>query len=252
MTTHTISTSPFNLRVVAPSWLPCIERSLDCMNANYFARLAQSTDWLPGPDKILNAFSLPLNQVNYVLFGESPYPRSASANGYAFWDADVHELWSPSGLSKKVNRATSLRNILKMLLIAEGYLDKQHTTQDDISKIDKSALIQTNHAFFTQLLSKGFLLLNATLVLQASSPRYDARAWQPFIKELLACLLQHRPHVTFILMGRIANEIEQLLPHQPHQPIAKLYVEHPYNISFITNQRVIDFFAPLHLLKKQS
>lgn len=242
-----MTTQPFSFRAVAPSWLACVQRGLAQMDPAYLAHLAQTSHWLPGPENIFNAFSLPLNQVNYVLFGESPYPRQASANGYAFWDADVNELWSPTGFSKKVNRATSLRNMLKMLLIAEGYLDKHHTSQPDIATIEKSQLVQTNHDFFTQLLTNGFLLLNATLVLQADSPQKDARVWRPFVKELLACLLENRPHVTFILMGRIANEIEQLLPKQP---ISTLYVEHPYNISFITNPKVIDFFTPLHLLKK--
>ncbi len=241
-------TTQLGFNTVAPSWLPCLQRGLSQMNPDYLAHLTQSNHWLPGAEKIFNAFSLPLDQVNYVLFGESPYPRKASANGYAFWDADVNELWSSIGLSKKVNRATSLRNMLKMLLIAEGYLDKQHTTQQDIAAIEKSTLIQTNNEFFTQLLHKGFLLLNATPVLQEDSPQKDARAWRPFIKELLAYLLEKQPHVTFILMGRIAKEIEQLLPPKP---VSTLYVEHPYNISFITNPKVIDFFTPLHLLKKQ-
>jgi uracil-DNA glycosylase len=238
---------PFNFKAVHASWHECLNKSLAKMDANYLVQLSQCHRWLPGHEKIFNAFSLTIDQVNYVLFGESPYPRAQSANGYAFWDADVAELWSSSGLSKKVNRATSLRNILKMLLIAEGSLDKNHTTQPDIANLDKSHFVQTNHEFFTQLLNKGFLLLNATLVLQDGPPQKDARAWQPFIKELLACLLQRRPKVTFILMGRIANEIDKLLPHQPMQ---KLYVEHPYNLSFVTNPDVIQFFEPLGLLRK--
>jgi uracil-DNA glycosylase len=233
--------------VVDPSWQDCLTDSLAKISPDYLQQLTQSTEWLPGVEKIFSAFSLPLNQVNYILFGESPYPRKASANGYAFWDADVKELWSPTGLSKKVNRATSLRNIMKMLLIAEGALNESRTSQIDIAEIDKSKLVQTSEELFTQLLKKGFLLLNATLVLQSGPPQKDARAWQPFIKELLACLLQKKPDVTFILMGKIANEIDKLLPQQP---LKKLYVEHPYNLSFVTNPKAIQFFAPLHLLRQ--
>ena len=243
----TTRTPPFNLDVVDTSWRDCLNTSLEKINPDYFQQLSRSSEWLPGTEKIFNAFSLPLNHVNYILFGESPYPRKASANGYAFWDADVNELWSPTGLSKKVNRATSLRNILKMLLIAEGALDKNHTSQADIANVDKSRFVKTSEELFTQLLKKGFLLLNATLVLQAGPPQKDARAWQPFIKELLACLLQKQPNVTFILMGKIANEIDKLLPPQP---LKKLYVEHPYNLSFVTNPTAIQFFAPLHLLRQ--
>lgn len=215
------------------------------MDARYLQQLALSPDWLPGPEKIFNAFSLPLDQVNYVLFGESPYPRPESANGYAFWDAAVKELWSPTGLSKKVNRATSLRNIVKMLLVAEGALDQHNAGQEAIAELDKSALIQTNDAFFTGLLKHGFLLLNATPVLQSGPPQKDARAWAPFTQEVLACLLEQRPAIKFILLGRIANTIDDLI--QP--PVEKLYAEHPYNLSFITNPKVLDFFRPLHLLR---
>ena len=110
---------------------------------------------------------MPVAQTHYVLFGESPYPRAKSANGYAFWDAAVTDLWSESGLSKAVNRATSLRNIIKMLLVAEGKLTLVHTGQADIAKLDKTGLIATNAELFQQFLTHGFLLLNATPVLHA-------------------------------------------------------------------------------------
>lgn len=243
-----MTTALLQLQAVHPSWHECIKNGLAQMNPLYLEALAHSHDWLPGHEKIFNAFSLPIDHVNYVLFGESPYPRKASANGFAFWDADVNELWSQTGLSKKVNRATSLRNILKMLLLAAGSLNKENTSQESIANVDKSFLVQTNNEFFQQLLKKGFLLLNATLVLQPDgNPAKDAREWLPFLKVVLQYLLQKRPHIKFILMGRIANTIDTLLPDH-HQN--KVYVEHPYNISFITNPNVIEFFKPLQLLKK--
>ncbi len=240
-------TMPLNLNVADPSWLECLQKGLKKIDPDYLQQLSSTNNWLPGPDKIFNAFSLPLEKVNYVLFGESPYPRSESANGYAFWDASVHELWSPTGLNKKVNRATSLRNILKMLLIAEGLISKNNSGQDEIAKVNKDALVQTNTEFFNNLLRHGFLLLNATPVLQSGAPHKDARAWYPFTKELLDCLLLKRPHVKFILFGRIAGMIDNLISH-PH--LEKIYAEHPYNISFITNDKVIAFFRPLHLLRR--
>lgn len=239
---------PFNLNVIDPSWQEYLQQGLYAMDPHYLQQLTHSTNWLPGPEKIFNAFSLPVEKVNYVLFGESPYPRRESANGYAFWDAAVHELWSETGLSKKVNRATSLRNILKMLLIAEGLLSPENSTQDEIANIDKSSLIKTNHAFFSNLLEHGFLLLNATPILQDGAPHKDARAWQPFVKALLKGLIQKRPHVKFILLGRIANTIDPLIIDSN---LEKLYAEHPYNLSFIANKKVQDFFRPLHLLKSK-
>lgn len=237
----------FNLNAVAASWKPCIRDALQSVDSDYLEKLSHSHDWLPGPEKIFNAFSLPVDQVKFVLFGESPYPRGQSANGYAFWDAAVADLWSDSGLSKPVNRATSLRNIIKMLLVAEGLLDPKHTGQEYIAKLDKKNLVQTNHDFFNGLLQRGFLLLNATPVLQLKQVQKDARAWQPFLKYVLDFLLQKKPHVQFILFGNIANTIDTLIHHHHAET---LYAEHPYNISFITNQKVLDFFAPLHLLVK--
>ncbi|MHB1221743.1 MAG: uracil-DNA glycosylase family protein [Gammaproteobacteria bacterium] len=237
---------PFNLDTVHPSWKPCLKKGLAAMDPSYLDHLTHTLNWLPGPEKIFSAFSLPLDQVNYVLFGESPYPRAKSANGYAFWDAAVKELWSPTGLSKPVNRATSMRNILKMLLIAEGLLPPNNTSQEAIANIDKTHLIQTNDAFFNNMLNHGFLLLNATLVLQETgAPQKDARAWYPFIKEVTTTILTERPKVELILLGRIANTIDALLP--PIR-VKKLYAEHPYNLSFIHHPQVIDFFKPLHLL----
>lgn len=238
---------PFDLNKVHSSWQECLQRGISQIDPDYLQQLAHSRNWLPGPKKIFNAFSLPLDQVNYVLFGESPYPREESANGYAFWDASVNELWSETGLGKKVNRATSLRNMLKMLLIAEDMLDKNDQGQQTIARLNKQSLVQTSDALFNNFIQHGFLLLNATPVLGKDSPQKDARAFHPFTRELLECLLQHRPKVKFILFGRIANTIDSLIP-AAH--VEKLYAEHPYNLSFITNQQVLDFFRPLHLLRK--
>lgn len=240
-----MTTIPFNLAEVHSSWRPCLDKALANLNADYLRELAHSHDWLPGPDRIFNAFSLPLDQVNYVLFGESPYPRRESANGYAFWDAAVHELWSSTGLSKQVNRATSLRNLIKMLLVAESVLDQAYCNQAEIARINKQDYVQTGAALFENLLRHGFLLLNTTLVLQSGPPHKDAKAWQPFMRELLHCLQQARPQATYILFGRVANSIDDLMVSAQ---VKKLYAEHPYNLSFISNPDVLTFFKPLHLL----
>ena len=240
-------TTGFNSAAADSSWQPCIHAALDQLNPDYLQKLYQSEEWLPGKDKIFNAFSLPVNQVNYVLFGESPYPRAQSANGYAFWDAAVTDIWSATGLSKSVNRATSLRNIIKTLLVAEGLLDPSQTGQEAIAKVNKENLVKTNYEFFSNLLAHGFLMLNATPVLQPEQVRSDARAWRPFINQIMLFLLQKRPDAQLLLFGNVANEIDQLIT-QPG--IKKVYAEHPYNISFIHNPEIIAFFKPLHLLRQ--
>lgn len=171
-------TIPFDLTVAHPSWQDCLQRGISQIDPDYLQQqLARAKEWLPGPEKMLNAFSLPIDKVNYVLFGESPYPRSESANGFAFWDAAVQNLWSDTGLGKKVNRATSLRNILKMLLVAEGVINKTDTSQEVIAKLNKNAFVQTNDELFGNFIRHGFLLLNATPVLGVNTPQIDARAF---------------------------------------------------------------------------
>ena len=235
----------FNLDAVDSSWHQCIKQGLEKVDPLYLEKLYTNTDWLPGQKNIFNAFSLPVNKTQYVLLGESPYPRKASANGYAFFDAAVDQIWSDTGLSKAVNRATSLRNIIKMLLIAEGKLNPQQTSQSAITLIDKHNLVKTNKDLFQNFLRRGFLLLNATPVLRPDAVRQDARAWQPFIKHVLEYLFEKHPTAQLILLGNIANTIDKLIDHTE---IKRLYAEHPYNISFIHNPEVIHFFQPLHLL----
>lgn len=235
----------FNLTNVDRSWHLLLEEAMQQISPTYLTTLSKNKDWLPGPAKIFSAFSLPLSQTKYILFGESPYPRASSANGYAFWDAAVTHLWSETGLTKPVNRATSLRHIIKMLLIAEGLLYPHKTTQADIAHIDKTNLVQTNTELFQHFLAKGFLLLNATPVLREGEVKYDAKIWLPFLTHLLSHVLTKQPTIQLILLGKIAQIIEPIISSFH---VNTLIAEHPYNLSFIHNQKVIEFFRPLHLL----
>ena len=85
-----------------------------------------------------------------------------------------------------------------MLLVADEKLDAAQTTQEAIARLDKSTFVQTNQAFFTNFLQHGFLLLNASPVLQENQPpQKDAKAWHPFIKEVLEFLLAQTSARTF-------------------------------------------------------
>ncbi len=238
----------FDFAPVSPSWLTLIETALLEVPAQYTQNLSEDPNWLPGSKSIFNAFSLPFSEVKTILFGESPYPRAISANGYAFYDASVNGLWSETGLSKAVNRATSLRNIVKMLLIAEGLLSAENCSQDAIAGIDKSALIQTLPELFAHLNQRGFLLLNASLVLSDKPVNVDAKAWRGFMARLLELIYQAAPQTELLLWGNLAKIIDQFPATQNFQ---RRYAEHPYNLSFIHNPEILDYFRPLHLLLRQ-
>ena len=242
-----------------PDWQPVLLRGLQAVAAaqpEYLPALLDSA-FLPTEGRLLAAFSQPLANVRYVLIGEGPYPRAASATGLCFMDGAVGSLWSASGLSKAINRATSLRNFMKMLLVADGRLAPDHTAGDALVHVataaaaPESALIQTLAQLQENLLGNGFQLLNAALVFRPDVPPVkDARAWQPFMDVILTALAnaaatsgQIAP--TLVLWGKIAAQIEAL-PASLQFP--KAVAEHPYNLTFITNVPMQTLFRPMRLL----
>jgi len=127
------------------------------------------------------------------------------------------------------------------LLVAKGYLST-NTSQQAISQLDKTGLVQTARHIFEGMMQKGILLLNAALVYEEGRIPYHARHWRPFMQVLLEQLAVVRPSVQLILLGKIA----EVIPSN-RLPVG-LLAEHPYNLSFIANPRVIQFFKPLDLL----
>lgn len=223
-----------------PQWHAILQTALASMDTAYLTELVNHTDWLPGIDNLFAAFRQPLDGVRYILLGESPYPRQQSANGYAFWDAAVGTIWSLKGLSKEVNRATSLRNFIKMLIFAKGDIDI--LSQDAIAKLDKSLYWQTLEQLFLSMIHKGFLLLNASLVYEAKRIPFHARHWRPFMSSVLRQLASRENPVQLLLLGKIALDISEA------SLFTCLIAPHPYNLSFITNPDVLTFFSPLNLL----
>lgn len=231
----------FFLKGTHPTWHPRLTHALGAMDSNYLASLKQLNTWLPGMPYLLAAFSEPLASTRYILFGESPYPRAESANGQAFWDAAVGDIWRETGFSKAVNRATSLRNIMKMLLHARGDLVSDFS-QSAIAALDHTRYYQTLDAFFINMMNQGFVLLNASPVYEEKKIPYHAKHWLPFMEALLDSFVGDKHQIELVLLGRVAEKIPG------YARFSGLLAEHPYNISFITNPDVINFFKPMDLL----
>lgn len=254
--------SPFwsrQLQLAHPSWQPHLKNGLDAVHAanpSYLANLERA-HFLPTQDRIFAAFSQSIDDVRYVLIGEGPYPREESATGICFMDGGVDVLWSEDGLAKKLNRATSLRNFMKMLLVAEGLLDEALTTKEAVAKarhlgmqqqpplIERLAQLQEN------LFRQGFLLLNASLVFRADvPPAQDAKAWLPFLCVILSALTvkneNRKCEVELVLWGKIAEQVRAM---QKSHLFSLIIAEHPYNLSFVTNKSMQAFFKPMQLLR---
>lgn len=248
-----------------PSWRQVLHAGLAAMMAAdpaYLDNLAQD-DYLPTQGRLFAAFAQPLPAVRYVLMGEGPYPRPDSATGVCFMDGAVGSLWSHTlggGLSKPVNRATSLRNFMKMLLVAGGYLQPDHTSTEALAPITARAqapdspLIQTLADLQANLTAEGFLLLNAALAYRPHvPPLQEARAWQPLMQEVLDALADHaKQHAQspplLVLWGKIAGQLKAI-PALVRFP--QLVSEHPYNLSFIKNAGMQSLFGPMKLLEKR-
>lgn len=232
-------------------WREILQQALTSLTDEYTESLLRDDNWLPGSDQLLAAFQRDRAGLRYLLIGESPYPRRESANGIAFYDAAVGELWSDTGLSKAVNRATSLRNIVKTALLAEGLLQRDadgKITQEAIAGVDKHRLIQSLPELFDNLEAAGFLMLNATPVLHPErKPAVEARYWRDFLQQLLALVAQHSSQrITLLLWGKIANLVNDMPASERYD---KLVCEHPYNISFIDNPDMLRLFASLRVLQ---
>jgi len=183
--TNSISKNILEKSYVHSDWIPILQVALSKLDKGYLKSLMKDDSWLPGINHLLSAFCIPLSKANYLLLGQSPYPRKESAKGIAFWDNTVISLWNMHGFSKKLNRAVSLRNWIKALLVARGDL-LDDVTQNAIANIDKTGLVQTAEAFFQNLMAAGFILLNATLVFSQEKVRYHAKHWRPFLKNVLS------------------------------------------------------------------
>ena len=249
-----------SLEKAHPGWRPCLTEGISRMmevDSAYFAGL-ERVPFLPTRDRIFAAFSLPPDQVRFILVGESPYPREESATGYSFMDGAVRAIWSEGGFSKEVNRATSLRNFFKMLLVAEKTLSADDTGAKAIAQLRRrnpgSAFPYITHLDELQrnLHDRGFLLLNAALVFRRDvSPLKEAGAWLPFLQVVLESLLKHgtvsqEPLPVLVLWGNAAKKLERV---EAAAGFPQVTSEHPYNLSFIKNTGMQELFGPANLLR---
>lgn len=233
--------------MASESWDLLLSEAYASFNKDYQTFLEEDQSYFPSKENYFNAFkTLPKDKVKYILFGQDPYPRKESAGGYAFIDTKVENLFSPSGLSKEVNKATSLRNFIKMALVASHRLSIEDTSQEAISKLDRSEMIDSIEALRLNFEKNGVLLLNTALVFtDKQSSAKHIKAWRPFIQQLLLGL--ENENIKLILFGSHAKELKKHLPLTNFETIE---LEHPYNHTFISNTKALELFGPMHLLEK--
>ncbi len=233
---------------VDKSWQDVVEYAYEGLSPQYREFLEKDEGYFPVFKNFLNAFcTLPLEKTDYILFGQDPYPRCESACGYAFIDAKVKKIFGEKGLSKEVNKATSLRNFIKMLLVSEDYLKEEDVSQEAISRLDKSNLIDSIDELRLNFERSGVLLLNSALVFTSKEDtKLHVKEFRVFMQRLLSRLDRHG--IKLILFGNIAKDVKKSLPSSLE--FKTIETLHPYNVGFILDKKVQKFFRPLHLLYK--
>jgi len=229
------------------SWKRLLSKAYGELDEAYQAFLEEDKGYFPARSEYFNAFkTLPKERLKYILFGQDPYPRKESAGGYAFIDTNVKALFSDSGLSREVNRATSLRNFIKMALVARGDLQSDDTSQKAIAKLDKTKLISSIDELRINFEKNGVLLLNTALIFtHKKESAKHIKAWRPFVQTLLKSLEKDAPKL--ILFGTHAKELKRRLSLENFESIE---MEHPYNTTFISNKKALNLFGEMNLLAK--
>ncbi|WP_024954916.1 uracil-DNA glycosylase [Sulfurospirillum arcachonense] len=231
------------------SWSEIITYAYDGLTPKYRKFLEANEGYFPNYTNFLNAFkTLPLDKTKYILFGQDPYPREQSATGYAFIDGNVKNIFSQKGFSKEVNRATSLRNFLKMLLLSEGYLNSDDLSQEAIAKLNKEKFIDSINELKDNFQKSGVLLLNIALIFTCKEDtNLHVKEFRVFMQRLLSRLESYK--IELILFGAMAKDIKKNLPAAlEYKTIETL---HPYNIGFIHDTKVWELFKPMSLLDKE-
>jgi uracil-DNA glycosylase len=232
---------------VHESWRQVVSNAYSALNGEYRRFLETNKGYFPDFSNFLNAFkTLPKNKTKAILFGQDPYPREASAIGYAFIDGAVGNIFSDKGLSKEVNRATSLRNFIKMLLLCTGELNLASLTQENIAKLDKSKFIKNIIELKDNFETNGILLLNVSPIFtNKNETSLHVKAFVPFMKTFLLQL--SNSNMELILFGNVAKEIKKQLPEKHNFTLIQTC--HPYNLEFITDKKVLEYFTPIRLLE---
>ena len=219
------------LHPVHDSWRDLLGEQLRTLDDAFALTLEADAAWLPGADSCLAAFSVPRRDVRVVWLGESPYPRPESATGLSFQDGVVEEIFRGDGrLARRINRATSLRNLLKAWFVATDRLAVGRTSSCDVRNMDRDGLVTRLEEVFDRGRQSGWLWLNAGLSLRPECAKTaQIRMWEPLVKVVLGDVSARDARVA--LMGRFAERFEPVSAN----PLVSV---HPRREEFMANAEV--------------
>lgn len=154
----------------------------------------------PKENEVLNAFSYfnSFNDIKVVIIGQDPYHGPGQAHGFSF------------SVPKGVPMPPSLKNIFIEL-------------NDDL-KIAPPA-----HGCLENWAKQGVLLLNRILTVEESKPKsHEGLGWVEYTEELIKFIDKFCFEVVFLLWGREAKKVENIILNPTHQVLT---ASHPSPLS---------------------
>lgn len=179
---------PLN-EVVDPGWAEALEpvgHQIAGMGQFLRGEAAAGRGYLPSGERILRAFSLPLEKTRVLIVGQDPYPTPGHAVGLSF------------SVDPSVGRLPpSLVNIFKEYCDDLGY---PPPANGDLSPWAE----------------RGVLLLNRSLTVQPGQPNsHQGRGWEAVTEQAILALAARGGPLVAILWGRNARNLKPLLGAVP-------------------------------------
>ena len=221
---------------VSDFWRNDVAEWLDAVDVRFLASL-EGDDWRPGPDLCLAAFTGDVCP-RVVWLGKSPYAKAERATGLSSHDGTTDTLFHGCALDARINKATSLRNMLKAWLRADGRLREGETNAEHVQAMCKEGLVEHVGALFEHGIEEGWLWLNAGLSIGG---RLEESAhwcgWWPFVTRAVASA--SASHAVVVLLGAWAKTYRSDVLEE------ELVVEavHPRNESFVEHAGIRDFLG---------
>ncbi|MEJ2579594.1 MAG: uracil-DNA glycosylase [Kineosporiaceae bacterium] len=181
--------SPSLSDTLDPGWadaLAPVAADIAAMGDFLRAQVAEGGTYLPAGDRILRAFTQPLDDVRVLIVGQDPYPTPGHAVGLSFSVApDVRPL------------PPSLRNIFREL-------------RDDIG------CPQPSNGDLSPWTDHGVLLLNRVLTVAPRNPgSHRRKGWEKVTDQAIRSLVARGKPLVAILWGRDAQTLRPLLGETP-------------------------------------
>jgi uracil-DNA glycosylase len=175
--------------LVDSSWLPALEpetATITHLGAFLRAELAAGRGYLPAGDRILRAFTQPLEAVRVLIVGQDPYPTPGHAVGLSFSvEPDVRPV------------PKSLANIF------QEYSDDLDLPTPGTGDLSPWA-------------ERGVMLLNRVLTVQPGNPAsHRGKGWEAVTEAAIRALASRGGPLVAVLWGRDAQTAAPLLPNVP-------------------------------------